>query len=486
MKPMNKYLMLVTFHLIIFTFFACKEKKEGLFIKFYMEDALYYKEKANFEYALNYFRLIKENSLEADSVPYWMKAIIGEGEILLLKKDYKGARKDFEELISFARRRKLVEEECLGWYRLGQIASSMHEPIVADSCYRKAVKLAVGLKNETFPHLEEEATIAEANVHVLKEATLSDSIYQRLVRIQKSDSEELKVAALKLLVLNAVKSSPGAKNWLSLYVQVKEKLSDHQLREYAELQEQEKAQLVLQRDRETRARQLTLFISLGTFAFLICAGIYIMINYRRRHELDRIQRILAQKELDIYRLEQKSDELNKVRNLLHESEKAVTELECRNKELDKVRLLLKDKEEQFGELEERFKEVNQMREQIRRKEKELKDIEERFLAEHFYRSSKLAALIPSPNNPNKPKEKDFEGIFGNKNEDQFLQDYNNYYNNFASRLNDLNPKLTKEDLVYCCLFRMNVRPSDIALMFSVSRNTVSMRRKRIEVKMEEK
>lgn len=463
--------------------------EEGSIAQIYLEDAIYYQKNGNLEYALNYYRLVKENSREQDSIPYWTKAIIGEGKILIAKSDYKGAKRDFTELLSFAKRKKLLLDECLAWQRLGQVALAQFEPVLADSCYRQALQLSKKLKKDPLPYLKEEAVIAEANYQLLEKGGISDSIYQKLLMMYDSKVEGIKVASLKLLAIHAAKmnTASGGKNWLSMYIAAKDESITRQFQEYSELQEHEKAQLVLERDKQTKARQLTLFLSIGTFALLICVGIYIMISYRRRHELDRIQRILAQKELEIYQLEKKNGELNEIRILLQESERAVTELENKNRELDKIRMELKDKEEQVDELKEHFKDINQMREQIRRKEKELKEMEERLLAERFHRNSKIAARIPSSENPVSLSEKDFSGIFyrGN-NYEEFLIQYNKYYNNFAARLQDLNPKLNDLDLVYCCLFRMNVKPSDIALMFGVSRNTVSMRRKRIEEKMEDK
>ena len=57
------------------------------------------------------------------------------------------------------------------------------------------------------------------------------------------------------------------------------------------------------------------------------------------------------------------------------------------------------------------------------------------------------------------------------------------FNRFAAGLGVLTPGLTDEEAVYCCLFRLNVRPSDIAVLMATSRSNVSKRRIRIENKL---
>ena len=57
------------------------------------------------------------------------------------------------------------------------------------------------------------------------------------------------------------------------------------------------------------------------------------------------------------------------------------------------------------------------------------------------------------------------------------------FNHFATGLRNITPGLTDEDAVYCCLFRLNIRPTDIAILMATSRSNVSKRRIRIESKL---
>lgn len=64
-----------------------------------------------------------------------------------------------------------------------------------------------------------------------------------------------------------------------------------------------------------------------------------------------------------------------------------------------------------------------------------------------------------------------------------LQEMDRCFNNFATGLKTITPGLTDEEAVYCCLFRLNIRPTDIATLMATSRSNVSKKRARIENKL---
>ena len=65
----------------------------------------------------------------------------------------------------------------------------------------------------------------------------------------------------------------------------------------------------------------------------------------------------------------------------------------------------------------------------------------------------------------------------------FLAEMDRCFNRFATGLMDITPGLTEEDTVYCCLFRLEVRPTDIATLMARTKSSVSKRRVRIELKL---
>ena len=84
----------------------------------------------------------------------------------------------------------------------------------------------------------------------------------------------------------------------------------------------------------------------------------------------------------------------------------------------------------------------------------------------------------------KPKKEDFEGLLvSTDNQETFLNEMDRCFNRFATGLMDITPGLTKEDTVYCCLFRLEIRTMDIATLMSRTNSSVSKRRFRLELKL---
>lgn len=485
---MKHLILLLLFSVFLF---SCNEKEKRSRAQICYEEALLYQEKGDLESALNKYYLARDASKKSDSIPYWTQSVANEGGLLLDRNDLKSAKISFETLLHFAQRRKLVELECLSWQRLGQVAWKEKKYVTADSCYKKAVDLSLHLKDgeKLLPDLKEEAWIA-ASASVWEKGmkgavTLPDSLKQKLYMLVENSRADLKVEALRLLSLYSEGRSitDKDKRYLEQYVHMNDSLTKQAFSTYTERLEQEKAQLILERDREMDARQRILFISLAVLTLILIAGLYIMLSYRRKHEMDHIRMLLLQKEKDIIRLEQNQCELDKIQNLLREKEKRVTELEMRSYELERMRAALHNREQQLNELEQKFEELNEMRDKVILKQEELEEMERSFREARFY-ESELGRRIPIPDNPHKPTVKEFDSLLVKESLcDEFLSQMNACYNNFAKGLQQLSPKLTRDDVVYCCLFHLGVRPSDIALMLCVSRNAVSMRRRRIEEKI---
>ncbi len=482
-----KHILIILFAALSFA--ACQQGDSHSVARSNLENARYYHEAGNADYALLYYRLVRANIKNAvDSLSYWMPAVAGEGELLIGRKDLKRAKKDFTELAKFAARKRLPDEECLAWHRLGQIAMLQYDPILADSCYQRALVLEKGLKKPPLSSLKEEAVMARASVQVINQQVISDSTYRQLIAIQDTDRLTLRTLALKLLAIRATQlsGSQSEKNWLASYISAKDRLGQETLEKYAEQQESEKAQLILERDRETEARQLTLFISLSILALLVGIGIYLFISYQKKHEMDRIQKLLCQKEVEIVKLEQQGDELHSVRRMLVEKEQRMLLLERRSHELDTVRSLLEDKEQLLDELEQKYAELNQMHDDMILIRREVDLAEKKYRETSFYRK-KIGMLMPTEKNPNKKlSNSDFDGIFKEvENQEELIEEMDTCFANFATGLLRTTPKLSREDVVYCCLFHLDIRPVDITAMMGVSRNAATMRRRRIEEKMQE-
>ena len=229
--------------------------------------------------------------------------------------------------------------------------------------------------------------------------------------------------------------------------------------------EHEKAVLRQELNEKAQRQQSILFVSLIVFALIISGCVYATLRYRQKHETDRIRLILKQKE-DFIRFmeEEKKCNVSQLQERIVEKERQMKRLEYENKRM--------------------ADDISQLSGQIQEKEDEQKKQEERFCLCRFF-DTEIGKSIPAPENPYHPQRLHFEKLLAkDESRTHFIAVCNICFGGFAEGLRCLTPTLTNDDLMYCCLFKLNVRTKDIALMVCQSCSTVSTRRKRIEMKME--
>ena len=419
-----------------------------------------------------------------DSLAYWWKAMCGQGEVWMQKNFLSDARMDFEAVLEFAKRHKLDTAEYLACRRLAKIALRERQYENALSLYRQAQMIAERRKlpPAILKGQDAEATLLLSAYELEKEQSLPDYTVKELERLSCDSSLEVQNMALRLLAqYEASRSNP--RNYLSKFLKKQDELWNSRYQKFTNDSEREKEKLIAERNEIAEERQQTLFISLTLFALLLGGGIYAAVNHRRRHELDRIRIILNQKEQTIQILEREKEDTASLQYQIQEKTRQLEEMAQQERKIKELKELQNGKSQQLEELSRLTKELAKLRKQIEQKQKEWAETEADIRRNHLYDMT-IGHHLPAPDNPYKPKKVDFEGLLvSTDNQEALLNEMDRCFNRFATGLMDITPGLTKEDTVYCCLFRLEIRTMDIATLMSRTNSSVSKRRVRIELKL---
>lgn len=457
--------------MIYFTLFfllvACTEKRETLGLAkipdYRAEEYIYAEEcrqKGDMEQALLFYKLCIGETNPCDSIPYWWKAKLGRGEIYMELHRFQEAKEDFKDILEFAQRHHIDSALYFAHRNLSAVTwrERNHKDAYAHILQARQAALAAGIRCD----MEKEMLLASAACAVQGHA-LTDSVAWQLQELANDSCAEWRANALQILTLHSNQMHPN--KYLKDFLQAQNVCHEIQIRDCTEQLEREKALLRQELNEKAQSQQNILFISLVVFALIICGCIHAILNYRQKHETDKIRLILKQKE-DFIRFmeEEKKCNVSQLQERIVEKERQMKQLEHENQRMaDELQLLC---------------------EQIHEKENDQKKQEEIFSLYRFF-DTEIGKSIPTPENPYHPQKPHFEKLLA-KDEDRvrLITICNICFNGFAEGLKRLTPTLTNDDLMYCCLFKLNVRTKDIALMVCQSCSTVSTRRKRIEMKME--
>lgn len=415
-----------------------------------------------------------------DSLTFWWKGMCGQGGIWLQKNFTGDAEKDFRAVLEFARRHRLDTAEYTACRQLTDIALQRQEYHQAYDYNRRALQIA---EEKDYPAeltkgLEEEATLACSAYALAQGKALPDALYRQLAHLATDTSAMRNEQALALRLLALQDTS-----YLPTYIRVQDEYWATRFRTFTDDAEREKKGLIAERDAIAAGQEHTLFIALTLFALLLGGGFYAVASYRRRHELERVRLILGQKEQAIQILEGQQEETERLRRQILEKEKRMEELAQRERKLQELSGLAQGKEKDLARFSRLTQEIDELRHRIEQKQLEWKEKEAQIRRHHLY-DLPISHRLPVADNPHQPRKEDFDGLLANKERQmEFLQEMDRCFNRFAAGLKVLTPGLTDEETVYCCLFRLNVRPTDIATLMATSRSNVSKRRIRIENKL---
>lgn len=440
----------------------------------------------NLNDAIFYYQLTaleNQYNLE-DSLAYWWKAMCGQGEVWMQKNFLSDARMDFEAVLEFAKRHKLDTAEYLACRRLAKIALRERQYENALSFHRQALMIAERRKlpPTMLQGQDAETTLSIAAYKLGKGLSLSNCIVRELERLSCDSLLEVQVMALRLLALHEAFPS-NQQSHLSKYMEKQDELWDSRYQKFTNDSEREKKELIAERNETAEEQQHTLFISLALFALLLGGGIYTAAEYRRRHELDRIRTILYQKEQVIQILEREKEDSASLRHQIQEKTRQMEELAQRERKLKEMAELLHNKSQRLEDLSRQMEEMENLRKQLEQKQREWTETEADIRRSHLY-DMPVGRRLPAPGNPHKPQKEDFDGfLVATDRQKAFLAEMDRCFNRFATGLMDITPGLTEEDTVYCCLFRLEIRPTDIATLMARTKSSVSKRRVRIELKL---
>lgn len=422
-------------------------------------DAEEYRRKGDIKEALQSYKLSIASFTTHDSIPYWWKAKIGQGEIRMQLHKYKDAEADFTDVVEFAEKHRLDSALYLAHRNLSAIAyrDGKYQDAHTHIIRARQAASAAGIRCD----MEKETLLASA-AYTAQNQALPDSVILKLQELAHDSCAKWKANALAILVLHADHAHDH--KYLKDFIQAQKEYHDLQLHKRLELLEHEKALLNMKLNEKARSQQNTLFTFLTLFALITGVSIYAILNYKRKHETDNIRLILRQKEEFINLLEhKKNDNVALLQSRIHEKEKQMEQLEHENKRI------MKDLETLFD--------------RIQRQKDEQRQQEEHFNQCRFF-DTEIGKVIPTPENPYHPSRSLYEKLLAKEeNRTCFIATFDICFNGFATRLQKLTPELTEDDIMYCCLFKLNVRTKDIALMVCLGCSTISTRRKRIEMKM---
>lgn len=452
---------------LFFLLIACAEKRGTLGLAkipnynaeeyFYAEEC---RKKGNLEQALLFYQLSIGNTFSNDSIPYWWKAKLGRGDIYMELHRFQDAKEDFKDMLEFARRHCIDSALYFAHRNLSVInrrEGNCKDAFAHILQAQRAVQTA-GIQGD----MKKEILLASAACAV-QNHVLMDSVVWQLQKLANDSCAEWRANALQVLTLHADRNCHN--EYLEDFLQAQKVYHESEIHDYMAHLEHEKAVLRQELNEKAQRQQSILFVSLIVFALIISGCVYATLRYRQKHETDRIRLILKQKE-DFIRFmeEEKKCNVSQLQERIVEKERQMKRLEYENKRM--------------------ADDICQLSGQIQEKEDEQKKQEERFSLFRFF-DTEIGKDIPAPENPYHPQRANFEKLLAkDERRMHFIAICNICFGGFAEGLRYLTPTLTNDDLMYCCLFKLNVRTKDIALMVCQSCSTVSTRRKRIEMKME--
>lgn len=432
--------------------------------------------------ALLYYNISSGSAFEADSVPYWWKAMYGEGKIYFMDHRPQDAKENFEKIWDFAQRQSLDTAQFVALTGLADIAYLDGQYARASSLLQKADSIAMskGLRNDLTTGLEQKILLA-ASGRILQEGILPDSLSFALGRLAEGSTGAWQAEALKWLAVQEEKESGNRYTYAAL--RQRDSLWRQNLVSYTNRMKREQTLREEELNATKDFQQRSLSAILIAFALLLCGGIYAAVNHRRRHELDRIRIILNQKEQTIQILEREKEDTTSLQYQIQEKTRQLEEMAQQERKIKELKELQNGKSQQLEELSRLTKELAELRKQIEQKQKEWAETEADIRRNHLYDMT-IGHHLPAPDNPYKPKKEDFEGLLvSTDNQEAFLNEMDRCFNRFATGLMDITPGLTEEDTVYCCLFRLEIRTMDIATLMSRTNSSVSKRRFRLELKL---
>lgn len=467
--------------LIAFSLLGCTANKASWTAEAYTyaEECM---ERGDMTQALLYYNISSGSAREADSIPYWWKAMYGEGKIYFMNHKLQDAKENFEKIWDFAQRHSLDTAQFIALTGLSDIA--YQNGVYAQALFhlQKADSIAMvkGFRSDLTTGLEQKLLLAVSG-KMLQKGILPDSLSFALQQLAADTTNVWQAEALKWLAIQEGKNMGCQYAYLAL--QQQDSMWTQELISYTNRMNREQNLREEEFNATKDLQQRWLSAILVAFALLLGGGIYTAAEYRRRHELDRIRTILYQKEQVIQILEREKEDSASLRHQIQEKTRQMEELAQRERKLKEMAELLHNKSRRLEDLSRQMEEMENLRKQLEQKQREWTETEADIRRSHLY-DMPVARRLPAPGNPHKPQKEDFDGfLVAPDRQKAFLAEMDRCFNRFATGLMDITPGLTEEDTVYCCLFRLEIRPTDIATLMARTKSSVSKRRVRIELKL---
>ena len=475
---MKKNILLCIFCVLFL--FSCKQTNKKRWHVTMLQETIKEENKQILDEALiDYNLLISYSDTEEDSLDVWPEAMAHKGQILLLRKEYTQAKECFENLRTFASRRKMAKRICLANQRLGEIALLQHRIEEANKFYDQALQQTPKIKKGDLPlpYLYEERAIAKAYILAEKsklsekEIQQKDSILKILTAITNYKDLYLRTESYRCL---AELSNSGVMTERAKYLQQhlfwRDSLEHQQSQLFKKLNREENARQYFAQKEKNEDRQSLIFIALAILVLALCGALAYVLHHHYDAMLEGLNNLLRKRTEEFKRDEHTREE----ERILFE----------KYMELEKD---LKERMKQVAEQEKTLEKIKenlqtaQMQLQEQKKEIAHRDFEYR---KNYFFGKFPANMIPHEGDLSEEKIAAAEKLFiKEENAHELIALINLCFENYADKLREEYPKLSLDDLLYCIFFKLGIRPVDIARMMCVQKNTPSMRRQRLAKKL---
>ncbi|MDE5676253.1 tetratricopeptide repeat protein [Phocaeicola sp.] len=436
------------------------------------------------EYALTYSNKSYQYAIELNNPRYIISSLISLGRIHVLKKDYEQAIKYYEQAIQTAKsihnRSKITHtsNEMAGTYfRIGNYPKALQylrQAMKAND--KKEIQGQIFLLfGKVYAEMEE----ADSAYHYLnkllsfeKHIRTTTDAYYTLYELSKKEQkyEQATSYSDKLIIgLDSIHHLEQNRN----LAEMQEKCNQQKLIN-------ERNQLKIEKDRNTRNALIVLIVFICAIAILI---------YNSQRKLMKKERIIQRKE----------EEIRRSMMQISENETTIRYNRLKMQELTAQIEINKDMQEQLEELNRTYTEMQQQNEALacenqtlqenitqysstlNAQSEELKKLSElitenqrlhdreRTLSKQLVKKDKvLKSLITAPKYIDAVQWKEIEEAI------------NSIFDNFTERLLKKIPTLTEYEVHLCCLIKLNMSNTNMAIILGISSTSVSKQKYRLK------
>lgn len=464
--------------------YAEKSKNTQLCYLIYLHISNIYVFRELNEYALTYSNKSYQYALELSNPQYIISSLINLGRIHILKKEYEQAIKHYERAIQIAQKSHNKEQ-------LSQACNELSGIYLKNQNYDRALHyIKQSLENDSKKNMQGQILLILGKVYAAmgkadstyyylnnllsfeKQIRTTTDAYYTLYKLNKKEQkyEQAIFYSDKLIAgLDSIHRLEQSKN----LTEMQEKYNQQKIIN-------EKNQLKIEKDRNTRNTLISLIALICTIATLI---------YRYQRQLMKQERIIQRKE----------EEIRRSMMQISKNEIAIGYNQLKMQELTAQIEANKGMQEQLDEFNKTYAEIQQQNEVLIRENQTLQRNVERYSTSLNTQSEELKKLneLTKENQHLHDRERVLSKQLVKKNKvlnnlitnpkyidpvqwKEIEEAVNTIFNNFTENLLKRIPTLTEYEIHLCCLIKLNMNNTNIATVLGISPASVSKQKYRLK------